>query len=298
MAQQPLTIDPPPKEKGLFRVVYSIDVPAADAQQAAELAYQMMRSKESMSPILVVIDGQGNQVTLDLAERVESQVESIDLLDAFKELLSYTKDLLEQLDNQVVLDDIEPVRNAKLAIAQQRMSNELRITLKEQSAEHPQLAIPVRLMCDHGKLWLSFQGYGEKNADNGEGFPVGLEIWQGHLRVIVFDDIRSEDPWIIDLENAKESIRMDQETLSYCAAADYLAAEGRKLFAGPLHGGLWNARCLDACLLSEKRGNKAAYAFLLKYGDQYIQVLSEERKSAWQHIRDHAAEMLDQPSKD
>jgi hypothetical protein len=64
-------------------------------------------------------------------------------------------------------------------------------------------------MCDHGKLWLSPQGYGEKNAEDGEGFPIGLEIWQGRLRVIVFDDIRSEDPWIIDLENARQSLRID-----------------------------------------------------------------------------------------
>jgi hypothetical protein len=141
MANQPLTIDPPPKEKGLFRVVYSIDVPAASAQQAAENAFRMMHSKESMAPILVVMDSQGNQATMDLAETVEPDALSIDLLEAFKGLLSYTKDLLEQLDNQVVLEEIEPVRNAKLAIAQQRMSNELRITLKEQSAEYPRLQL-------------------------------------------------------------------------------------------------------------------------------------------------------------
>jgi hypothetical protein len=208
---QRLIIDPPPKDKNLFRVVYTIDVSAHDPKQAAELAYQMMQSKESMAPILVVIDSKGNQATIDLAEIGESNQDilAVDLLEAFKGLLSYTKDLLEQLDNQVILDAIEPVRLAKLAIAQQRMSNEFWITLNEQSAEHPKAAIPVRLRFEYGKLWLTPKGYGEKCAEDGEGFPIGLEIWQGRLRAIVFDDIRSEDPWIIDLENARESFRID-----------------------------------------------------------------------------------------
>jgi len=209
MANQQLTIDPPPNEKGLFRVVYSIDVPAANAQQAAENAFRMMQSKESMAPILVVMDGQGNQATIDLAEMAEPDVLSIDLLEAFKGLLSYIKDLLEQLDNQVILEEIEPVRKAKLAIAQYNSSNGSWIILKEQSADFPPCTIPVRQMFDNGKLWLSLKGYGEKNAEDGEGFPIGLEIWQGRLRVIVFDDIRSEDPWIIDLENARQSLRID-----------------------------------------------------------------------------------------
>jgi hypothetical protein len=71
MAKKSYTIDPPPKDKNLFRVVYSIDVPAANAQRAAEMAFKMMRSKESMAPILVVIDSKGRQSALDLAETLE-----------------------------------------------------------------------------------------------------------------------------------------------------------------------------------------------------------------------------------
>jgi hypothetical protein len=42
---------------------------------------------------------------------------------------------------------------------------------------------------------------------DGHGWPIGVEIWQGRLRLIVFDDINREDPQIIDLEKAKESCR-------------------------------------------------------------------------------------------
>lgn len=79
---------------------------------------------------------------------------------------------------------------------------------------------------------------------------------------------------------------------SYCAAAEYVAAEGRKIFTGHMNGGLWNARCLDACILSNKQNNKAAYEFLFKFGDQYAQSLAAEQKEVWLKIKESAAAML------
>ena len=67
-------IDPPPKENGteqLFRVVYAIDVSASDVKQAAENTFKMMLSKDSFAPILVVLDGNGNQTTIDLSDTLE-----------------------------------------------------------------------------------------------------------------------------------------------------------------------------------------------------------------------------------
>jgi hypothetical protein len=71
MVKKRYTIDPPPKEKGLFRVVYSIDVSASNVKQAAENAFQMMQSRDSFAPILVVIDNKGKQATIDLASTLE-----------------------------------------------------------------------------------------------------------------------------------------------------------------------------------------------------------------------------------
>lgn len=64
-------INPPPKEKGLFRVVYSIDVAAPNVKQAAENAFQMMQSTDSFAPILTVIDSKEKQTTIDLADTLE-----------------------------------------------------------------------------------------------------------------------------------------------------------------------------------------------------------------------------------
>jgi hypothetical protein len=225
-----------------------------------------------------------------------------DLLDACKTLLSYTSDLLYRLDNQVNLDEIEEIRQAKSAIAQYIpadtpvQSQQGRMILKEQSADCPKVTIPIQLVCENGQLWIQPKGYGEKCAEDSEGFPIGIEIWQGKLRLIIFDNINSEDPQIINLENAKESCRIEDSQegncSSYCAAAEYLTAEGRKIFTGHMNGGLWNARCMDACILSKKKNDKAAYEFLLKYGDQYAQAISGEQKDVWQKIKESAATML------
>ena len=172
------------------------------------------------------------------------------------------------------------------------------ITIKEQCPDSPPVEIDVNILSESGKVWIQPKGYGEKCAADDEGFPIGIEIWQGRLRLIIFDDINSEDPQIISLENAKESCRIEDSQEgncpSYCAAAEYLAAEGQKIFTGHMTGGLWNARCMDACILSKKQNDKAAYELLIKYGDQYAQAISDEQKDVWQKIKESAAAMLNQ----
>ncbi|MEN6425881.1 MAG: hypothetical protein ABFE13_10995 [Phycisphaerales bacterium] len=66
-----LTIEPPPKEQGpqqLYRVVYTIDVDAMHAKQAAERAHEIMKDPQSMPPILDVIDSEGRLTRIDLSE--------------------------------------------------------------------------------------------------------------------------------------------------------------------------------------------------------------------------------------
>ena len=88
-------------------------------------------------------------------------------------------------------------------------------------------------------------------------------------------------------ENKSLSVLVDYEK-----AAQYLADEGRNIFTGCMIGGLWNARCMDACIISKKQGDKAAYQLLLNFGDQLILGLSAVGKLKWQKIKDKAAEIL------
>ena len=85
------------------------------------------------------------------------------------------------------------------------------IILKEQCVDVPQVEIKVNVLSESGQLWIQAEGYGEKCALAGHGRPVGMEIWQGRLRLIVYDNINSEDPLIIDLENARETCRVDKD---------------------------------------------------------------------------------------
>lgn len=142
------------------------------------------------------------------------------LRDACKTLLSYTTDLLYRLDDQVNLDEIEEIRQAKAAIAQVESADtsvqpqQAEMTLKELSPGTQPARITVHLLCEHGKLWIRPQGYGDAGSLDGLGFPIALELWQNRLRLVVFSDIDIEEPQIIDLENAKESCRLkdDPET--------------------------------------------------------------------------------------
>ena len=77
MSSKDYRISPPPKDKGeepLFRVIYVIDVGAADEMKAAQIAWrQMMRAKDAFDPVLVILDSDGKQTKLDLSEYQSSK---------------------------------------------------------------------------------------------------------------------------------------------------------------------------------------------------------------------------------
>ena len=52
-------------EEPLLRVVYVVDVPGADAYEAAEFTHQIMSDSASLRPVLHIIDPAGNPDTLD-----------------------------------------------------------------------------------------------------------------------------------------------------------------------------------------------------------------------------------------
>lgn len=66
-----LTLEPPPRETGpepLYRVVYTIDVNAPTARQAAEHAHQIMKDPQSMRPVLDILDADGRRTRVDLSQ--------------------------------------------------------------------------------------------------------------------------------------------------------------------------------------------------------------------------------------
>ena len=74
-------------------------------------------------------------------------------------------------------------------------------------ANKPSIPIEVKLV--NGYLCIYPQGYGEHGTENGDGAPVILDHYEGHLRVVLCTDINSEEQTIIDLEGARESTRKE-----------------------------------------------------------------------------------------
>jgi len=85
-------------------------------------------------------------------------------------------------------------------------------TLIDQSGEHSD-SVQVNVECStHGTLLVSPKGFGDCCSLDGHGTPIGIEVWEGELRVIIWADINQEDPThIIPLTGALESRRKDED---------------------------------------------------------------------------------------
>ena len=91
-------------------------------------------------------------------------------------------------------------------------------------------------------------------------------------------DPESMRPVLDVIDSKGYVVRIDLSEDIYCAAAEYIAEQGRKIFTGYMNGGLWNARCMDASIESKKQGNKVAYEWWANdtnniWGDTGLQFL-------------------------
>lgn len=92
--------------------------------------------------------------------------------------------------------------------------------------------------------------------------------------------------------NRKVDLSKNADEANYRAAAEYLAEQGRKIFTGRLNGGFWNAKCMDAHILSKKAGNKKAYQLLINFGDELSSCLPLSVQNRWNALKGKAAAML------
>ena len=68
MSGRDYRIEPPPKEKGLYRVIYVIDIGAENPLEAAKKTHEIMTDPDSIAPVLEVIDSSGKRVKIDLSK--------------------------------------------------------------------------------------------------------------------------------------------------------------------------------------------------------------------------------------
>lgn len=68
MSNKDYRIEPPPKEKGLYRVVYVIDIGADSPLDAAKKTHEIMTDPDSLAPVLEIIDQGGKVTKIDLSK--------------------------------------------------------------------------------------------------------------------------------------------------------------------------------------------------------------------------------------
>ena len=76
MSSKDYRINPPPKDVGeepLFRVVYEIDVNAANPKEAAKKTHEIMTALDSLAPVLEVISDSGKITRIDLSKKLKGK---------------------------------------------------------------------------------------------------------------------------------------------------------------------------------------------------------------------------------
>ena len=86
----------------------------------------------------------------------------------------------------------------------------MKFTLQDgaEGYESNKVAIEIEPDICNSSVAIKPFGYGDKSHENGHGYPVLIELFEGKLRVIVWDDINEEEPsHVIDLARAAEASR-------------------------------------------------------------------------------------------
>lgn len=88
---------------------------------------------------------------------------------------------------------------------------EYRMKLEDNSDQQGLVQLRVQKSPGDNLLMVGADGYGEKTALDGDGFPIVIEFHEGKFRLLVWADINQEDPThIISLEGAREDARNNE----------------------------------------------------------------------------------------
>ena len=68
MSSKKFIIEPPPKEKRLYRVVYVIDIGAKSPLDAAKKTHEIMTDPDPLGPVLEVVNQSGKITKIDLSK--------------------------------------------------------------------------------------------------------------------------------------------------------------------------------------------------------------------------------------
>jgi hypothetical protein len=91
-----------------------------------------------------------------------------------------------------------------------KMSDNLQGTICDVYDEDKKHDVNVKIT-DMG-ITVDVEGYGDASSKDGYGSPILIEICEGELRVVLWNDINKHDPGhVISLEGAKEDKREPED---------------------------------------------------------------------------------------
>ncbi len=82
------------------------------------------------------------------------------------------------------------------------------LRIQEQSPDHPKKSAKVEVLNNSSTLWIRVEGYGDKVSQDGSGAIIGVELWEGQLRVLAYSDINDEDCQTLNMEKSNENNRI------------------------------------------------------------------------------------------
>ena len=76
-----------------------------------------------------------------------------------------------------------------------------------------------------GTIWIHVDGYGTSDTYDGDGYPIGLEVYEGELRVLTWPDINDDNVKAISMEGARETERYKRYLW---AVSEHMWSNGQK----------------------------------------------------------------------
>lgn len=116
-----------------------------------------------------------------------------------QEALSIVHDFMVNVVSEVVLEGRE----------RGQQMGEINLETEIEDTVDSGVNLPIRISIVDSIIWIGAKGYGTMGEEDPHGYPIGVELIGGELKVILWDNINYDDPKVISMEGASEKNRRE-----------------------------------------------------------------------------------------